>query len=391
MMVTLMTPCPFVALWSQTIPVGTTLRIRFLEPILSGRTPPAGVIQVQSLEPLRASGCIVVPAFTPLMGTIDTSRAGRTALQRGSLQMLFDSIRVRAGRWLSLSAVLDSLEWSPRRVKNGTVFSGRKEVALLAAEQVILLAAGAAMAPASALVAAQAIRSRSRVSILAGEEAVIRLVSPLQLPADLPCDSMPAPIGFMAAPQLAGRSSDPSGMILGDPVNVLFLGRQEALERAFGAADWVVAYRSTRAHLIRGVTDAIVAREDLRAPVSPQYYGERPEDLAFERASPSARIRHHVRFWRTDSLVSGDTVWAGAANQDVGLLVRITGLPTHRIDSLIDQERELIVRELQAGGCARIRGYARLPGTTSRGVNAWRQPFLTDQLAAVLYAVPCQD
>lgn len=387
--VALITVFPVFHLSSQTIPAGTTLRIRFLEPILSGRASVHGEIRVQTLAALQAGVRVVVPAFTSLMGTIATSRAGRTALQRGSLRLVFDSVQVQSGQWLSLSAVLDSLEWSPRRVKNGTAFSGRKTVVWLAGERLALLAAGVAAAPAEAVEAEQTVRDRSRVSILPGEEAVIRLVRPLVVPAGFPCDSAPMPIGIMELSQLAGRASDQSGRVLGDPVNILFLGRQEGLEKAFAAADWHVVYRSTKAHLIKGVIDAVLERQDLSAPVSPQYYDGHLEDLAFERASPSARIRHHVRFWRTDSTVAGDTVWVGAANQDIGLLIRVGGIPTHRIDSLIDLERELVVRELQAGECIRICGYARLPGTTNRGVNASGQRFLTDQLAVVVKEVRC--
>jgi len=376
--------CPVASLSSQTIPAGTTLRIRFLEPIMSGRAPEHGEVRAQSLAALQAGGCVVVPAFAPLRGTIETSRAGRTALERGSLRIEFDSIQTPTGPWLSLSAVLDSLEWSPRRVKNGTAFSGRTAVTWLAGEQLAILAAGLPLAPAAAVVAARTARDRSRVSILAGEEAVIRLDSALVVPDGFPCESVATPVGLMALPQLAGRASDQRGTTLGDPVNIVFLGTQEELEEAFAAADWNVACRSTRVHVLRGVSDALFGRENLTAPVSPQYYDGHREDLAFERASPSARVRHHIRFWRTDSTVTGDTVWVGAANQDVGLRIRMFGAPTHRIESHIDEERELVVRELLAGGCVRLAGYARLPGTTSRGVNVSGQRFLTDQLAAVV-------
>jgi hypothetical protein len=47
------------------------------------------------------------------------------------------------------------------------------------------------------------------------------------------------------------------------------------------------------------------------------------------------------------------------------------------------------VRELQAGQCIRIDGYAQLPGTTDGGVNAAHQRFVTDQMAAVVHEVSC--
>ncbi len=377
-------------LHAQVLPAGTTVRIRFLDRVESGRAPVHGAVRAQTLGPLAVTGCVAVPPYVPLAGTIATSRAGRTALGRGSLRIEFDSVEARPGRWIGFHALLDSLEWSPRRVREGTAFSGRHSIVALAAEQLALLAADLAAAPAAGLEAAHLAAKHERVTILPGEEAVVRTAAPIVLPPGFPCARPEAPAGLVALPfPLAARTASADGTIPGDPVNVLFLGSGAELERALAGADWVVAYRSSAGHLAREVVDALAQRPDPRAPVSRQSYGGREEDLAFERAGPSARRRHHVRFWRTGEELEGDTVWVGAATQDVGLRVKPTRTPTHRIDPRVDLERELLVRELLAGGCARLEGYVQLPGAVAAGVNAEGQRFRTDGLAAMVRGWAC--
>jgi hypothetical protein len=374
---------------ARVVPTGTRLPIRFLEPITSGRDLAHSEIRAQSLAPLLAGPCVVVPAFTRLAGTIEKSRAGRMALLRGSLRIVFDSIEVAPGRWLALSGVLDSLEWSPRRVKSGTVSSGRRSISLLAAEQLALLAADVAAAPVAGLEAAR-LTKRPRVLILSGEEAIVRLVDPPVVTSAIPCDSTRAPNESVQLPPLAPHATEQDGTGNGDPVNLVLLGGDANVARAFASADWQLVYRSTFPHLARGVWDALLGHADPRAPVSHAYYGDREEDVAFERASPSARVRHHIRLWKLDPAGPGDTLWAAAASEDVGLVVRPGKAITHRIDARIDLEREVVVRELLAGGCARLDGYSRLPDSAREGVNTHGQHFRSDGLTAVLRVGPCE-
>ncbi len=367
----------------RTVPAGTRIPIRFLEPITSGRTKAHTPIHAQTLSPIQAGSCVLVPAFTRVAGTIETSRAGRMALQRGSLRILFDSIQVAPARWLSISAVLDSLEWSPRRVREGTAFSGRGSIAALAGEQLALLAADVAAAPVAGVEAAR-LAKRPRVLILAGEEAVVRLTDPLQVRPPVPCDDATPASTHVQLPPLAPHAAAQDGTGRGDPINLVIVGNDEGVARAFAAADWQLVHRSTLPHLARGVWDDLLGHRNDRAPVSHAYYGGRLEDVAFERASPSARVRHHVRLWKLEPATPGDTLWVCAALEDVGLLVHPPHAPTHRIDARIDLEREVVVRELLAGGGARLDGYAQLPGSVREGVTTHGQHFRTDALTAVL-------
>ncbi len=139
--------------------------------------------------------------------------------------------------------------------------------------------------------------------------------------------------------------------------------------------------------LVRVQTMAPLTASARRAPMSHQYSQGRIKDLAFERASPSARKRHHVRVWQAET---AGTLWVSEANEDIGLLISpLKGHATHRIAPAIDHERDLLARELLASGCAGFEGYTSLPGAVRAGTNAAGQAFTTDGQTAVLGLRQC--
>jgi LssY C-terminus len=135
------------------------------------------------------------------------------------------------------------------------------------------------------------------------------------------------------------------------------------------------------------VSAAIVSLPAINAPVSTQYFGGRPQDLSYELPGPNVRIRHHIRIWLLDSL---SLVWVGAANQDVGVIFKPwKPQATHRIDSHIDRERDRIVRDLEASGCADLVDYITLPGAVTETRNVSGQKIVTDGRTAALRLRPC--
>ena len=204
--------------------------------------------------------------------------------------------------------------------------------------------------------------------IFAGQRGALRLLAPLDVPAPERCEPATDPwasTGTPAVPPLPPAPPTKRGTAGADPINLLFLGGPADLDSAFARAGWMAAQRSTFGALARETEDIVLQWRDSAGPMSHEYYLGRVEDLRFERASPSARVRHHVRLWRADS---SDTLWAAAATEDVGILVSARSRTvTHRIAPDIDRERDLLVGDLLAGGCVTLVGYATLPGRSALG------------------------
>lgn len=150
-----------------------------------------------------------------------------------------------------------------------------------------------------------------------------------------------------------GRTRTSDGL-LGDPVNLAFLGTGEQIEEAMRAAGWTRADPVTLASSWRIVTSTLRRRSYREAPVSPLFLFSRVQDFAYQQeVDGNPAQRHHVRFWRCPDgwLLPGgirvDWLAAGTFDTAVGLSL-FTLQITHRIDADTDIERDHIVATLTA-------------------------------------------
>jgi hypothetical protein len=117
------------------------------------------------------------------------------------------------------------------------------------------------------------------------------------------------------------------------------------------------------------------------APVSPLYYDNKREDLAFEKpAGRSADRRHHVRFWKVlDHGEEGRAVWLGAVTFDRGVgLSHDDARITHHIAPDIDAERDLLTDDLKAAKVLTTIYEITGIGSTLDGRNGEGDPYYTD-------------
>jgi hypothetical protein len=150
-----------------------------------------------------------------------------------------------------------------------------------------------------------------------------------------------------------GRTRTSDGL-LGDPVNLAFLGTGAQIEAALRAAGWARADPVTLRSSWRIIASTLRRRSYHEAPVSPLFLFGRPQDFAYQqemRGNPAQR--HHVRFWQCPEgwLLPGgrrvDWLAAGTFDTSVGLSL-FTLQVTHRIDADTDVERDHIVTSLTA-------------------------------------------
>lgn len=149
-----------------------------------------------------------------------------------------------------------------------------------------------------------------------------------------------------------GRARTREGM-LGDPLNLGFLGSEMQLHAAMTRSGWTAAdpidSKSTR----RIISSTLRRTSYPEAPVSNLYVFGRVHDFAYQRevdGNPSQR--HHVRFWKTPDgwlLPGGHRVdWVAGATYDrtVGFSL-FTLQITHKIEQDTDIERDYIVQTLE--------------------------------------------
>ena len=376
------------------IPAGTHVPIRFVQPITSGKDRVGSAVLVQLMGTLGRDSCAVVPPYTRAQGRIVLSRGGGRFGRHGRLGLRFDSLEVRPGRWTAIAAVLDTLEYAePGAVSDsGLVSSGRTSAAGVGKRLVpagVAAAADIAVIPVALFGGYALVHRGPPVRILAGEIGGMRLTAPLVLRgagACLPAEPRQSRWVRRLCPP-SPRSANRSGTVLGDPLNIVLLGRDADMDVAFRRAGWVRAKKASVLAVTKEVTAAIASRPATSAPVSTQYFEGRPQDVAYELPGPSVRVRHHVRLWLSDSLAG---VWVGAANKDVGVIFKPwEPQATHRIDAHIDRERDLIVHDLEASGCADLMDYRTLPGAVTEARNVSGQKIVTDGRTAFVRLRPC--
>lgn len=145
-----------------------------------------------------------------------------------------------------------------------------------------------------------------------------------------------------------GRTRTADGL-LGDPVNLAFLGTGGQVRAAMERAGWSPADPLSFSTGLRIVLRVIGRESYPEAPVSPLLLFGRQQDFAYQQqASGNPSQRHHVRFWECPPgwLLPGgfavDWLAAGTFDKSVGLSL-FTLQVTHKIDADVDVERDHIV------------------------------------------------
>ncbi|TIT62538.1 MAG: hypothetical protein E5W90_30595 [Mesorhizobium sp.] len=174
--------------------------------------------------------------------------------------------------------------------------------------------------------------------------------------------------------------------IPGDPINVGLVGREKELVHAFAVAGWDTADAVTLRTAIDIGESVLFSRPYPDAPVSRLLFEGRAQELAFEKpVGDSADRRHHIRFWRTDTVGDdGRPLWLGAASFDRGVgLSHDTGAITHHIGPDIDAERDFVIGDLNAAGLLSSTSDLAGIGATKTGRNGGGDPYFTDGRAIV--------
>ena len=146
----------------------------------------------------------------------------------------------------------------------------------------------------------------------------------------------------------------------GDMVNILIVGTEEEMVKAFTTAAWVKVDKSVESTVLSGLMATLEKKDYLTMPMSTLYLFDRPQDYGFAHAEPVRVImsRNHLRVWKSPYKVNGRPLWCVAATHDIGFeRDRRNNGVTHKIDPAIDGEREFLNQTLSGMGLVATRGH----------------------------------
>jgi hypothetical protein len=137
---------------------------------------------------------------------------------------------------------------------------------------------------------------------------------------------------------------------LGDMVNFVIVGSQSSVQAALDAASWHIADTTKKKAVLDALESTYEDKDYLQMPMSTLYLFGRAQDFGYEMAEPIAMVasRHHFRIWKAPFTWNGEPVWVGAGTHDIGFAKdKRNGSVTHKIDPLVDGERDNIGGSLQ--------------------------------------------
>lgn len=177
---------------------------------------------------------------------------------------------------------------------------------------------------------------------------------------------------------------------LGDPLNLVVVGVNEAIWGAFVRAGWHVTETMSASSTWKTIKSSVFRKSYRYSPVSPLYVWGRPQDIALQKARATVDERNHLRLWLAPVTCDGELVWLGQISRDIG--VRFTTqsptISTHKIDPNVDETRSCLLQELvYAQG---LRAFAFVTGVGVAPIDAPRSnltgdPYFTDGLREVLF------
>jgi hypothetical protein len=168
---------------------------------------------------------------------------------------------------------------------------------------------------------------------------------------------------------------------LGDMVNFVIVGSQRNLQAALDAANWHVADTTKKRAVLDALLETYEDKDYLQLPMSTLYLFGRPQDFGYEMAEPIEMVanRHHFRIWKAPFTWKGQDIWVGAGTHDIGFARdKRNGKITHKIDPLVDGERDNIGSSLQTADKVRSLTYYLPPNPVQQAKNATGAEYESD-------------
>jgi hypothetical protein len=396
--------------WREA-PAGSVLHARLTGAVGSFASRPGSPIEAVLIAPVKVDGETVLPTGSLLRGHVKSvRRIGLGILhEAASLDLAFDSIAQPGSSQRAISTQLASVdnareEVSPtgsiRKVRSTGAWGNRAAHYL---QSFLLLNVHAQLA-------SWAVKSivmqvpEPEIYLPSGTELTLVTTKPLRSYAKPGADqdaraltederaSLAPVISDLPDRSFAPRSKPSAAARPADLVNLLFIGTQDEIATAFKAAGWM----EPRAATFRtGVSEAMAAalnHSDRDAPMSALFINNVGADMSWQKGFDDVSKRHHIRLWKLEETWQGQELWVGAATRDVEFgYLRPGKLASHRVEELVDHERDKIAYDIAFASCAEAVDWMDRPDIPRNTRNATGDRMQTDGQLAIVRMNDCSN
>lgn len=380
---------------AATIPEGTELSIRLATKVGSKLSKVNDSVEAHLIAPVVASGQVVLASGAKVRGKVKHVSACSTEAPRAVLGIDFEELEA-AGQKTKLSAKVVKVDNARESVDAETgqivgilgseTFSARMDQGIGKVAQRFSGLAEILQAAKTAVVK----ESDPEIEYEPGVELMLSLTKNLTLDAKA---AQTAPVGSInpedelvrlvnAQPFQTTAENPPKPS---DVTNLMYIGSEQALTKAFAAAGWSTAAALSGQSKMETFRAIVESRGYKEAPMSILLLEGKPPALTFQKQNNTFAMRHHLRIWRRPDLFQGKPLWVCAATHDIGIEFSPENRTfIHKIDSNIDRERAKVVSDLLHTGLVRGLALVERPAVPKQSMNATGDKLETDAAMAVL-------
>jgi hypothetical protein len=375
------------------VPAGTEINLRLTTGVSSSKSKVKDTVDAMVIQPVMAGGQYVIPAGAAAHGVVIESKASSGPDDRAGLNVVFTQLDLPSGTTKILSTVSD--------IDNAreTVNSNGQIQGILASESISARLDSGIAKVAQRFGGLAGILEKAKSAVLQEPDGNI-VYDPgveLTIKLDQPLDLRPTANGFpnlqvvavaQVTPVVASHPYQTRAQAPPKPsdmTNLMFVGTQEQLEKAFAAAGWSAAAANNTVSKFETFKAIAESRGYKEAPVSVLLLDGNPPDLVMEKQNNTFSQRHHLRIWRRPGAFRSQTVWVCAATHDIGIDISPEDRTfIHKIDSQIDRERTKVVDDLVLTGMVKSLVVVDRPSVPRESANATGDKLVTDGQMAVL-------
>ncbi len=387
------------------VPAGTRLQIRLRQTLSSYGTKQDTPVQVEVIAPVQVNGRTLLPMRTVLSGRVRDVRKVGLGFSRETamLDLEFNRLQVPGQPEQPLSGKVVRVDDAREQVDDAGRIRGIRATATFSSTLSGLAVGAAAFDPMALLFALSSSLSifrlpDSSIILPAGSELQFETTAPVTVAAEAPAQYPPLPGGAQDRGSLTElirslpfRTATEGDGAPSDLTSLLYLGSQDAVERAFLAAGWV---RSDRldGRSTYGVMRSIIENQGYRAaPMSVLLLNGKSPELTFAKTLNTFFSRHHLRIYgQSVTTADGTPVFTSTATYDSGVgFSKSAKTFIHLINENIDEERGKVVNDLLLTGCVDGVEYVDRPWVPLDAKNATGDSLRTDGRIAVLKLNEC--
>ena len=386
-------------------PAGISVEVRLLTPISSYAAKPGMEVSALLTTPVCPASGNVLPVGATLRGVV--SKVHRVGLgiihETAQLQLDFRELQLPDGSTYPIQSQLTAIDNARERIDKHGMIHGIRATATLsnrAGERLAFLAMGHpfAMLPIFALENSMFHFPDPEIELTRGADFQMNVQFPSQFGGVSAC-AVPEEISerdwaelhsmVNALPYWSYSQRQPQPL---DLVNLVYIGSEQEIARAFVAAGWIGSRPNSMHAGIKAIRAIAENRALADAPMRMLLLDGAEPNFQLQRSLDTFEKRDHLRIWARDAKIGGRQVWASAATRDLAAVfsARPFGF-THQIQDDVDIERDQVVSDLAFTGCVDSVAYVARPETVRTSGQVYRKGVFTDSRVAVVSLNSCEN